>query len=475
MPLVAEATPMLFDSTFRNYLAQRPAAVMMRATLEHIFAAEAIDELFDRTAQRQYTEELTFSTVVALLEAVVFRRHPSVRSAYTHSTTDIPVSLSSLYEKLNHTEPGLAEELVRHTATRLRAVAECWPTEADPVAGLRLKQLDGNYLAGTDRRLGELRGHGAAALPGLALVVRDDRTSLLCDLIACEDAYAQERSLVGRVLECVGVGELWVADRNFAVSALFEGIALRRSFYVIRYHRGTTLHELTPLSAAGTASTGTVFEQQVRVGKTTCRSVVVRLDKPTTDGDTEIRLLTNLPVERASAATVAEVYRRRWRIEASFLELTTSLRCEVDTLGYPKAALLGFALAVCACNALSVVCMALAHAQAETKADTKVAAVKERWEASSYAVAVELRVAYDGLVINIPNAVWKMFALWSASQLADWLVGVARNADRKRYRKSKRGPKKPVERVKAGPMAAHRSTARLLAQRTKPPKPAPRP
>src|SRR6266542_5384099 len=396
---------MLFDSTFRNYLAQRPAAVMMRATLEHIFAAEAIDELFDRTAQRQYTEELTFSTVVALLEAVVFRRHPSVRSAYTHSTTDIPVSLSSLYEKLNHTEPGLAEELVRHTATRLRAVAECWPTEADPVAGLRLKQLDGNYLAGTDRRLGELRGHGAAALPGLALVVRDDRTSLLCDLIACEDAYAQERSLVGRVLECVGV----------------------------------------------------------------------RLDKPTTDGDTEIRLRTNLPVERASAATVAEVYRRRWRIEASFLELTTSLRCEVDTLGYPKAAVLGFALAVCACNALSVVCMALAHAQAETKADTKVAAVKERWEASSYAVAVELRVAYDGLVSDIPNAVWKMFALWSASQLADWLVGVARNADRKRYRKSKRGPKKPVERVKAGPMAAHRSTARLLAQRTKPPKPAPRP
>src|SRR6266542_1930824 len=145
---------MLFDSTFRNYLAQRPAAVMMRATLEHIFAAEAIDELFDRTAQRQYTEELTFSTVVALLEAVVFRRHPSVRSAYTHSTTDIPVSLSSLYEKLNHTEPGLAEELVRHTATRLRAVAECWPTEADPVAGLRLKQLDGNYLAGTDARSG---------------------------------------------------------------------------------------------------------------------------------------------------------------------------------------------------------------------------------------------------------------------------------------------------------------------------------
>lgn len=461
---------MLFDATFQKYLAQRPVAVMTRATLEHAFAAEALDELFERTAQRQYTQELSFSTVVALLEAVVFQRQPSVNSAYKHSPTDIPASLSSLYGKLNRTEPELTEALVHHTACRLRAVAQCWPTQADLVAGLRLKQLDGNYLAGTDRRLGELRGHGAAALPGLALVVRDDRTGLLTDLIACEDAYAQERALVGRVLECVGAGELWVADRNFAVDGLFEGIASRESFYVIRYHRGTILHERTPLSAIGSVGTGAVFEQQVQVGRTACRSVVVRLHQPTTDGDTEIRLLTNLPPERAGAAVVAEVYRRRWRIEGSFLELTTSLRCEVDTLGYPKAALLGFALAVCACNVLRVVGSALE--QAETPASE---ATDQAWEASSYAVAVELRVAYDGLVVSVPSEVWEMFGLWSGAQLAEWLVAVARKADRTRYRKSKRGPKKPVERVKAGRKAAHRSTARLLALRTQLPKHPPRP
>jgi IS4 transposase len=460
----------LFDSTFQKYLAQRPVAVMTRATLEHVFAAQTLDELFERTAQRQYTEQLTFSTVVSLLEAVVFRRQPSINSAYKHSPTDIPASLSSLYGKLNHTEPELTEALVGHTAARLCPVAECWPTEPDPVAGLRLKQLDGNYLAGTDRRLGELRGHGAAALPGLALVVRDDRTGLLTDLFACEDAYAQERSLVGRVVERIGAGELWVADRNFAVDALFEGIATRGSFYVIRYHRGTTLHERTALKAAGTVETGAVFEQDVRVGKTLCRSVLLRLKTPTSDGDTEIRLLTNLPAERVSAAVVAEVYRRRWRIEGSFLELTTSLRCEVDTLGYPKAALLGFALAVCACNVLRIVSGALEQTE-EPSPD----ASGEAWEASSYAVAVELRVAYDGLVVNVPAEVWEVFAGWSASQLAEWLVGVARKADRKRYRKSKRGPKKPVERVKAGRKAAHRSTARLLAQRSQPPKHPPRP
>jgi IS4 transposase len=304
----------------------------------------------------------------------------------------------------------------------------------------------------------------------LALVVRDDRTGLLTDLIACEDAYAQERSLVGRVLERVGTGELWVADRNFAVDALFAGVAARESFYVIRYHRGTTLHERTPLTAAGVVDTGTVFEQDVRVGKTLCRSVVLRLNAATADGDTEIRLLTNLPPERAGATVVAEVYRRRWRIEGSFLELTTSLRCEVDTLGYPKAALLGFGLAVCACNVLRMVGRALEQAEVPSSEATD-----EAWEASSYAIAVESRVAYDGLVVSVPSDVWEMFGRWSPAQLAKWLVEVAGKADRMRYRKSKRGPKKPVERVKAGRKAAHRSTARLLVLRIKPPKHPPRP
>ncbi|WP_029629850.1 transposase [Zavarzinella formosa] len=292
-----------------------------------------------------------------------------------------------MYEKLNHADPAVAEALVRDTAGRLRAVAEFLPACPDVINGLRLKQLDGNYLADTDRRLQELRGRGTAALPGLALVVRDDRTGLLTDLVACEDAYARERSLIERALTRVGSGELWVADRNFAVDALFAGIAAAGSFFVVRYHAGTILHELTPGSGgrsaapadryhagtilheltprrpAGVTDTGLVFEQQVRVGKTTCRSVVLQLFRPTEDGDTDIRLLTNLSEARADAARVAETYRRRWRIEGAFLELTTSLRCEVNTLGYPKAVLLGFSLAVAACNVLRVVSAALEAAE----------------------------------------------------------------------------------------------------------------
>jgi hypothetical protein len=45
-------------------------------------------------------------------------------------------------------------------------------------------------------------------------------------------------------------------------------------------------------------------------------------------------------------------------------------------------------------------------------------------------MAVELPVAYDGSVVNVPTEVWEMFALWSASQLAERLIDVARGRSR---------------------------------------------
>jgi hypothetical protein len=42
-----------------------------------------------------------------------------------------------------------------------------------------------------------------------------------------------------------------------------------------------------------------------------------------------------------------------WFIETAFQERTVHLACEVNTLGYPKAALFGFAVAVVAYNALA--------------------------------------------------------------------------------------------------------------------------
>lgn len=112
------------------------------------------------------------------------------------------------------------------TARDLAATRAALPAP-DPIPGLRLRTLDGNFLAGTDHRLAALRGSGAATLPGMAPVVRDGRAGLLTDRIPCEDAYTSERSLHDRLLPLVEPDDLWLADRNFYTADDLAGIAGR--------------------------------------------------------------------------------------------------------------------------------------------------------------------------------------------------------------------------------------------------------
>ena len=94
---------------------------------------------------------------------------------------------------------------------------------ADLVAGLRLRTLDGNFLAGTEHRLAAARQRRRRAARH-ELVVRDDRTGLLTDLVPREDAYTNERA-PSRGSWLVRPGDLWLADRNFCTDDQLAGIA----------------------------------------------------------------------------------------------------------------------------------------------------------------------------------------------------------------------------------------------------------
>jgi hypothetical protein len=90
--------------------------------------------------------------------------------------------LASLSEKVNHTEPTVSEALVQHTAQKLQTVLKDWSAPKQPVAGLNLKILDGNFFAGTDKRLQVTRKHGAAALPSMVVCVKDHARGLISHL-----------------------------------------------------------------------------------------------------------------------------------------------------------------------------------------------------------------------------------------------------------------------------------------------------
>jgi len=180
------------------------------------------------------------------------------------------------------------------------------------------------------------------------------------------------------------------------------------------------------------------------------------LNRPTRDGDREIHLLTNLPGGVASARKVAQLYAKRWTIETMFQELTETLTCEVNALGYPKAALFGFCLALVAYHAVSVIKAALRAAHGGETVEKNI---------SGYYLSLELTQTYAGMMIAIPASNWTRFRGLSSAEMADMLKTLAANANLRRYQKHPRGPKKPPPRKSEYKNGGHVSTAKLIAQR----------
>ncbi len=443
----------MMDEILQKFLDKSPVAVMVAATITRVIDDSTLDDIFERNADNQYTKDLTFSTLCRLMTQVVFCSYPSVHAAYREDGA-IPVSVASVYNKLNGLETCVSRALVAETAGSMRAILTALPAPPeDPFPGLRLRTLDGNFLAGTDHRLACLRGCGAAALPGMSLVVRDGHTGLLTDIVPCEDAYTNERPLYTAVLPLVRADDLWLADRNFCTEDYMGGIQARGAYFLVRHHCGTKLHPLGPESRGRNHPDGTISEQRVRAGISKYRCIIIRLKKPLRDGTTEIRLLTNVPSERLSARRASDLYRTRWRIETAFQELTESLRCEIDTLGYPKAALFGFAMAVVSYNLLVLTRAALASGLGE-----EVGGVEAL---SSYHMATQVAAVAEGMKIAVPPSAWQRFVAMTAAEFAGWLHEVARGIDWRPYRKRPRGPKKPVV-MKRTSRGAHRSTVREL-------------
>jgi Transposase DDE domain len=441
------------DEILERFIQEAPVAVLVRATLSRVFDDTTLDKLFNRVAQAQYTRELTFSTLVKLMAKITFGTYDKVHAAY-RQTNGIPVSITAVYDKLKRLETSVSKAFVEETAQSMHEILQAlaWQHE-DPIPGLRLKTLDGNFLSGTDHRLECLRGSGAAALPGMSLVVRDGRSGLLTHLVPCEDAYTNERSLHAEIVKLVEPNDLWLKDRNFCTLDYMGGIAERKAFFLVRHHAGSKLEPLSEEKYISSNGTGKIYEQKVRVGWLECRCIIIKLKQPLRDGSTEMRLLTNVPTTKAGPKRLADLYRTRWHIETAFQELTVSLRCEINTLGYPKAALFAFALACVAYNVLIVTQAALKRGQGKKKIDE---------ELSSYHLAIEMATISQGLAIAVPAEIWQRFAAMTTKEFAVWTHRIAKDLDFKRYRKNKRGPKKTTE-VSRKHSSPHRSTARELA------------
>jgi IS4 transposase len=453
---------MIHSEVFERFAQGDTIPLLTQALMENALCPRILDQLFEDVAERQYTRQLLFSSIVELMSVVVCGVRPSINAAYAKNAVPINASLTALYRKIERIETPVGAAMVRTTAQRLASViAAMGGGLASFLPGYRTKILDGNHLAKTEHRIQELRTMRAGALPGHALVIFDPEPMLAIDVVLCEDGHAQERSLLDQVLETVAARDLWVADRNFCTTDFLFGIARRGGSFVIRQH-GSTLHStlVGKRRARGRVETGAVFEQTLRAthpdGEVLLlRRITVVLDKPTRDGDTEIHLLTNLPFEVANAQAIAGIYRRRWTIETAFQEMEKTLKGEIKELGYPKAALFSFCVALLSYNVMSTVKAALraAHGAQETAM------------VSGFYLADEVKMNHRGMLRAIPKDEWVEFQEMPAAELAELLVGWARTVPLSEYRKSPRGPKKPKPKKQSGAKISHVATAKILKAR----------
>jgi hypothetical protein len=454
---------MLLDTIFAPFVKERPICVMARAVLERLLDAPRLDALFARTAERQYTRELLFSSLVQLMSEVVLGVHPTVHAAYQANQDAIGVSITALYNKLDRVEPGVSAALVRDSAALAEPVVKALGASHPRwVPGYQIKVLDGNHLATTAHRLKALRGTWAAPLPGQALVVLDQQRMLITDVFLNEDGHAQERRLIAEVLQHVQADDLWIEDRNFCTLGLMFGMARRGAAFVVRQHGQVQGDLVGRAQRTGTTRSGPVYEQAMQVrdpatGETMrLRRITLQLKVATRNGDTALHILSNVPSGRGSAAQLARVYGKRWSIETAFFEITTTLTCEINTLGYPKAALFTFCLALLAYNAVSLIKAALRSTHGRKKINDEV---------SSYYLALEIGRTYDGMMIALPAPHWTFFRELSAQAFAEALRELASSVRLGRYQKHPRGPKKePPERTPYE-NGKHVSTAKLLAMR----------
>lgn len=298
---------------------------------------------------------------------------------------------------------------------------------------------------------------------------------MIRDVVPCEDGYTQERALLGPILEQIRLKDCIVADRNFCVIAFMAGIAARNGSFVIRHHGNLKCWSPAgKLKFKGSTETGDVFEQEIVVHqeatgtKLKLRRITVKLKTKTRDGTAmisgEIHILTNLKTKDATAVQVSELYRKRWRIEGLFQELTQSLRCEIDTLARREITGASGGVRVLPCG--EGVQRGFAGAGGVAKRSRRVCG-------GGVVVVSFVFGNGDGLgghgPVNQFSAVetkdWsRLIDGLSVASYAKLLRELAGRMNLVKYKRSRRGPKKtrPPRDDSDGP---HVSTARILAER----------
>lgn len=445
-----------------------PLTVLTLGVLRWMLPDEHLQALHAQSP-RGWTRELTIASLFWLTVQVAAGARRSVFAAYqadqAAASPSITVSHQAVYDKLKRLPIEFGSSLVASSGERVMALLEQdrLPTFRG-LRGYRIRVIDGTDLGGTEHRLKVLRKTRAAGLPGRFTVAYDWSTGVCYAAAASPDAYTSERVLVQEILVRASATDLFVMDRHYCTTAVFQAVIARNAYFVVREHLGQLrCRERSKPRYLGRVATGKVYEQSLEVEDTrtgeTCvlRRLILRLDQPTEAGEEVLHLLTNLPA-KVGGMRIVELYRERWTLERHFDFLKNCLHGEVESLGHPQAAIFLMCSALAAGNALAAVRASIRSMHGE----------EEFSRLSGYYLADELAGNYRA-VERLLTDEWDVVERMTPRKLWSWMRQLAGEVQPAAYYKHVRGVKRPTPPRRSGGTRHHYSTYRLLQEAKKEP------
>lgn len=272
---------------------------------------------------------LTLPVMVALVLTMLWRQVPSVRELTRLLAREdllwcraVQVSQQALSERFLVFPAELFERVFKALLPMLKSRWEARQQRPLPVslqiAGRHFDQVlvaDGSTLEALFRKLGSLAEQPAGKLAGKMCVVIDLVRQLPVAVWFREEAQAFDTNFIPDLLALAGKGSLVILDRGFYDFQFFANLMAEGAQFITRLKRNAKLEILEYFS-----NTDTVKDLLVRLGTgqngapiLTLRVVEVRF------GRHWYRYVTSvLDPEVLPPFVVADLYRRRWRVEEAF-------------------------------------------------------------------------------------------------------------------------------------------------------------
>lgn len=443
------------SNTLDRFCITAPFAVMTRVLIQD-FIGKHLDCLFEDNRQDQYEHIASFQSVAVTVADVALRYCENFNQSYKKHAAELKVSVQSFYAKTRGVEPRVSEAIVAHSATRATEIQEALGLQKwEVIPGYRCLTVDGNVLAKSQKRLGVLRESKGAPLPGKVIARFDLQRQLFDQVYILLDGHSQESACCERIVSDLQAKDVLIADRHYCIVSFMEAIARAKAFFVIRQHGRLPGVLLGKRKLVGKTETGTVYEQQIRLtadeASMVVRRITVVLNEPTRNGDNEVHILANLPIE-ISALTIADAYRHRWEEETAFNVLQMTLTCELSSIGHPMAATFLFCMSVMAYNLRQTLFAALFAVHPE----------EEVLEVSHLHVSKNISDYTPGMLVAITPEDWNDIIPPTIKGVAASLKRIASKIPLRDFKKSTRGPKLKKPFRSRNVPSKHVSTAKLL-------------